>query len=341
MSKNTKIDGQHAIVNTASVSSTTDPRVPQPDLHARRMAREAEAWLAFARERGRMAEHTLVRKALGATAFSVRHDARSLAVPSKLVGTAQHQRRLWRLVSDGVEPWAELDLDAHGPLVASLGGEPLGEVQAKHAAWARPLVTFGLRVLVARVTGHETEGYRLGCNVVLAGVGEALARLRDALGTGGDGAASGVTASGVTASGVTASGDGHPGAVALHAPLRLVVPRPGTSHPGSPAPTPAASDPATPDPLDTVLVRAVDGSVRATCHHVRRHADALDWGRLGAGPADLALSVLTRVCGARVAEAHYGAFADAVVAAIPRAGGVVRAADVRAWVAARDVPPAA
>ena len=31
-----------------------------------------------------MAEHTLIAKALDATAFSVRHDARSFAVPSKL-----------------------------------------------------------------------------------------------------------------------------------------------------------------------------------------------------------------------------------------------------------------
>ena len=180
--------------NRQSVGERNGLRIPSADLHARRIAREAEAWIELARERTRMAEPTLVAKALQATAFSVQHRANSFAVPSKLAGTAKHQRALWALVSEPPAPWTKLTaaVQTGGGITVLLGSETLGEVQAKHVPWARPLVAFGLAVHLGRVTGHEREGYRLGCNVVFAHVGAAVAGLRAALdaeaGANGDGA---------------------------------------------------------------------------------------------------------------------------------------------------------
>ena len=57
------------------------PPFPSADLYARRLAREAEAWLRLVEERTRMRPDALVRKTLDALAFSMRHRARSLAVP--------------------------------------------------------------------------------------------------------------------------------------------------------------------------------------------------------------------------------------------------------------------
>jgi hypothetical protein len=164
--------------------------IPSADLHARRHAREAERWIAFARERTRMQDATLVRKALDACTFSAHHHTQSLAVPSKLSGTGQHQRALWAVVREGRSRWCPLDLHVEGGrlLVSMPGGGTLGEVQAKHTPWLTPLTRFGVRVYLGWVTGHEREGYRLGCNVVFGHVGAALERLRHALGGSGDGA---------------------------------------------------------------------------------------------------------------------------------------------------------
>src|SRR5690606_12621685 len=153
--------------------------IPSADLHARRIAREAERWIAFATERTRMRPATVLRKGLDACAFSVQHRASSLAVPSKLGGTREHQRALWTLARDQVPSWAELAAEEEpaGGLVVTYEMERLGEVQPKHVPWLRPLVPFGVRLYLARVTGHEREGYWLGCNVVFGHVGAALAAL--------------------------------------------------------------------------------------------------------------------------------------------------------------------
>ena len=315
-------------------------RIPAAEVRARSIAEQAHRWLAFAAERTRMQPRTLTAKALQSTAFSVHRGASSFAVPSKLTGTSKHQRALWRLVSDPAEPWARLEIDAVGDgLTASHDGAALGLVQGKHLGWIRPLVPFGLTVHLARITGHDYEGYTLGCNVVFGGVGTALDGLLTALGesgdSGGDGAPESPVAVAVTKPvSDTPSGDGAAQSARRNVqvtptapprPLRLVV-------------RPEHEALAASDPDDVVLYRRIDGTACATCAHVARHSPTgFDWGLSSgrAGRADLALSVLTRLVGAELADEHAAAFAVQVVARIPRAGGLLRAADVRDWVAAQ------
>jgi len=72
-----------------------------------------------------------------------------------------------------------------------------------------------------------------------------------------------------------------------------------------------------------------------TCHPCLLSKQGIEWGYGGSGPADLALSVLHRVTDPTCAEALYQRFKAEVVASVPHAGGFIRAADVRAWIAAQ------
>ena len=298
---------------SGDITTPAGTRIPSADLHARRIAREAGLWRDFAAGRTRMLPPTLDAKALGSCAFSVLHRASSLAVPSKLVGTSRHQPALRALLGAG---WTPLDLDARGDhLVVSHQGRVLGRVQDKHLPWIRPLVSFGLTVTLSRVTGGASGDramrgthYRLGGNVVIGHVGDALARLADA--TGGDGAP-------------PASGAAH---------LRLVVPE------ERPDPLPVRIRPEredlSGDPDDVVLWRTLEGEAHASVPHVARHSPTgIEWGYLGSGPADLALSVLSALTDAESARRLYQRFKHEVIARVPESGGVLRAADVRAWVA--------
>lgn len=83
-----------------------------------------------------------------------------------------------------------------------------------------------------------------------------------------------------------------------------------------------------------MLFRSIGGSARASVDHLVRHSPSgIDWGRTGSGPADLALSVLVALTDEATADRLYAAFEADVVSRVPYAGGVLRAADVRAWVA--------
>ena len=343
----TTIATDSLIRDDGAVYTASGMRISPAEVHAREVARQAQRWLAFATERTRMHEPTLVAKALAATAFSVHHGAASLAVPSKLAGTSKHQRALWALVRDPAEPWAQLAVEStEDGLVACLDGEPLGLVQSKHLGWVRPLVAFGLAVHLAKVTGSDYDGYTLGANVVFGHVGTALDRLLSALGEprrGGDGAGgSGGALSGAVAlarvqpSPVVSAGDGATQAATQAAsgpsnvapspsPLRLVVrPVPDAVRLGA-------------DPEDVVLMRRVDGTATATVAHAERHSPSgIEWGYAGSGPADLARSVLLALADEATAERLYQAFKAGVIARVPWAGGVLRAADVRAWIAAQS-----
>ena len=313
-------------------------RIPAAEIRAREIAEQAGRWLAFATERTRMKPHTLTAKALQSTAFSVHRRTSSFAVPSKLAGTSKHQRVLWALVRDPAEPWALLHLDASDEgLMASYDGEALGLVQAKHLGWVRPLAPFGLTVHLARVTGSDYDGYTLGVNVVFGHVGAALDCLLDALGqsgnAGGDGAPSGpVLAPGVAAEVSTGDGAAQRATLAVSQPsrsaLRLVV-RP-------------EHEALTGDPGDVVLFRRLDSTACATVDHVVRHSPTgIEWGYSGSGPADLARSVLLALTDEETADRLYQAFKAEVIARVPHAGGVLRAADVRRWVAAQSDRPTA
>ncbi|MEM0963804.1 MAG: DUF6166 domain-containing protein, partial [Bacteroidota bacterium] len=285
---------------------------------------QAERWLELATERTRMRPDTLTAKALKACAFSVQRRASSLAVPSKLVGTSRHQPRLRALADDSTAQWAVLDLDAvDDGLLASRDGVPLGLVQSKHLGWVRPLLPFGLTVHLSRVTGDpNNRRYRLGCNVAFGGVGEALRRLSGGLGeTGGDGAQR------------PAPSEGAPGSSAL----RLVVPSEARSIGVSRDPIGISVRPEyealTGDPEDVVLWRTLEGEAHASIPHAARHSPTgIEWGYGGSGPADLARSVLLALTDEQTANALYHRFSREVVASVPEAGGVLRAADVRRWV---------
>ena len=317
-----KIGGANGVVNALTPvvrdGATSYTVVPPDEAHLSVLARQAERWIAFAGERTRMTPRVVTAKALSSLAYSVHRGARSFAIPSKLIGTRAHQRTLWTLVRDGYRPFETLTLDTLSTdgVAVLLDNEPLGSVQPKHVPWARPLVPFGLTLHLARVTGSERDGYTLGANVVFGGVGDALGRLLDALGTSGD-ALSGHR------------GDGQSGPVPVPAPVAPAVPC-------LPADT-------LPDAHDVVLYRRIDGRAVATLDHVVRHSPTgLEWGYAGSGPADLALSILARVAGMDDAERHHHAFLHEVVAHLPHAGGLVRASDVRAWIAQQASPrPAA
>ena len=327
-------------------------RVPAAEVRARKVAEQASRWLIFATERTRMKPRTLTAKALSAVAFSVHHGAASLAVPSKLVGTSKHQRALWALVQDPAEPWALLDIEptADG-LTASHDGEPLGLVQSKHLGWVRPLLPFGLTVHLSKATGSDYEAYTLGANVVFGRVGTSLDRLLDALGRSGDGSGDesgdgsgdesgdGAPSGPVLAASAPPEPEASAGDGAAHGATQ-VAPEPPV--PTAPSPLRLVVRPEhealTADPDDVVLYRSIGGTPHASCDHVVRHSPTgVGWG-LGSGAAaraDLALSVLTALVGAEHAERHGAAFAAEVVARVPRAGGLLRAADVRAWAAAQ------
>lgn len=298
------------------VWTSAGTRIPESDIRTRQIARQAGHWRAFAGDRSRMRPDTLDTKVLDACAFSVHHGASSFAVPSKLVGTSRHQRSL-RVLSRDPASWLALDLDDRGDyLVVSHGGRVLGRVQPKHCPWVRPLIPFGLALYLSRVTGRGEGGYRLGCNVVFGHVGEALLGLAGVVG-GGDGAST------------TPSVDGR-------SPLRLVVPG-DTRVQATPdpirIPVLPESQALTGDPEDVVLWRTLEGEAHASVPHAARHSPTgIEWGYGGSGPADLARSILFALTDERTANALTHRFLREVVAAIPEAGGVLRAADVRAWV---------
>ena len=315
-----------------------NPSIPPADVRAVRLAAESGAWLDFAQERSRMTAPVVRRKAFGACAFSVARSARSLAVPSKLAGTKQYQRRLWAMVRELASAWSELALDASGDgLTALYDGEPVGEVQPKHLPWLRPLVPYGVRLYLGAVTGSQRDHATLGCNVVVGHVGSALGELLAApdagAGHGGNGGsetdAEHAPSPAVAVSGGMQQAPGHALVEATHPSLRLVALPQREALSG--------------DADDVILWRRIDGSAHASVTHAVRHSrSGIEWGYGGSGPADLARSVLLALTDKATAEALYQVFKAEVVAGIDYAGGVLRAAEVRAWCATRaDRLPAA
>lgn len=316
--------------------------LPEADAYARRLAEEAEAWLAHTRTRARMKEETVVRKALSALAFSFGYRTHNFAVPSKLTGTSKHQPALWSMVKSHIGLGTPLQIDerdgstsTHPRLVVSYDGDELGEVQSKHVPWLRPLLPFGAGVYLIRVTGRERD-FTLGCNVAFGRVGSALTALNHALGTdvggngyGGDGASVEAFQARTDTASMEArpvphhGGDGAPdsGGDGMRDHLRIV-------QPGARSVAPKAS------PEDVVLYREIDGTAKATVEHVVRHSPSgIEWGYCGSGPADLARSVLLAFSDEATVERLYQRFKAQVIAAVPKAGGVIRAADIRGWLA--------
>ena len=162
------------------------------------LARQAYAYARLLCGRGRFGRDVW-RKADEAARFSASTNARSLAVPSKLVGVRPFQASLAALAALQPPFGLRLDLvredgaqgdgargDGDGPRLVvrvaattaagSVAGATLGHVQAKHVPWLLDLVPLGVEVRLTRVTGGGARGL-FGCNVAFTGVGAALGRL--------------------------------------------------------------------------------------------------------------------------------------------------------------------
>lgn len=82
---------------------------------------------------------------------------------------------------------------------------------------------------------------------------------------------------------------------------------------------------------DVILWRQ-GGRACMSVPHVARHSpDGPEWGYTGSGPADAALSILTRVVGLERAEALYQRFKRDVIAHVPQEGGRFTPAFLISW----------
>lgn len=247
------------------------------------------------------------------------------------------------MVREHVASWSPLSVfDTGDGLAVSYDGEPLGEIQPKHLGWARPLTRFGMRIYLSRITGTDRERGLLGVNIVFGHVGDAVGRLTDALAgltPPVDARLTSGTASGDGASGGSPRALFGPPAIRLHAErgdgatesvdrLELVVAGGipvGQEHTA----LGAASE-------DIVLFRTVAGQARMSIPHVVHHSPmGVDWGSKAgrAGMADLARSILIHVADEATADRLATPFADGVIRRLPYRGGVIRADDVRHWIA--------
>jgi len=96
------------------------------------------------------------------------------------------------------------------------------------------------------------------------------------------------------------------------------------------------------DPGKTYILSREQGQARCFVLHKNkkyplRHVvcyspTGFEWGYGGAGPADLALSILTDFAGRKVAESLYQQFKWDVIAKIPYQGTVIWSSDIVAWI---------
>lgn len=137
---------------------------------------QADAWRTFASRRARF---NVERKAEQALAFAQQRGARTFAIPTKLEGVGQFQTNLRDVRNMPGLALAELEVKADpaedGALIVCWGGLILGLIQQKHVGWLRPLLaTHRLRFFLLQITGGTEHKPTLGCNVVIAGIPDAL-----------------------------------------------------------------------------------------------------------------------------------------------------------------------
>ncbi len=136
-------------------------------------------WREFAAAAG--CRFDIEQKATGAIVFTLAAGGTSLAMPSKLEGTARRSHTLENIRRAQLEaPWQPLTLslgadDASHPAVYALWNTRLvGHCRPKHLAWLMPLLqTSRLGAHVIQITGGS-GGRTLGCNVVFTSLRAAL-----------------------------------------------------------------------------------------------------------------------------------------------------------------------
>ncbi|MCH8962221.1 MAG: hypothetical protein IH820_13110, partial [Bacteroidetes bacterium] len=137
-------------------------------------------WREFASAAG--CRFDVEQKALDAIVFTLAAGGTSLAMPSKLEGTARRSHTLENIRYAQLEhPWQPLTLsfgvnDASHPVVYALWNTRLvGHCRPKHLAWLMPLLqTSRLGAHVIQITGGSNHRWSLGCNVVFTGICQAL-----------------------------------------------------------------------------------------------------------------------------------------------------------------------
>ncbi len=170
-----------AIVAEAAAPHTRPPSI-QP---ARQALPRAESlidtaflWREFTSAAG--CRFDVEQKALDAIVFTLAAGGTSLAMPSKLEGTARRSHTLENIRRAQLEaPWQPLTLslsreDGQDVLLACWNTRLVGHCRPKHLAWLMPLLqTSRLGAHVIQITGGS-RGRTLGCNVVFAGIRQAL-----------------------------------------------------------------------------------------------------------------------------------------------------------------------
>lgn len=120
-------------------------------------------------------------KALDAILFTLTAGGTTLAIPSKLVGTARRSVSLEALRRAQLrEPWPTLTLslgkddDGHDAAFAFWRQRLVGYAQPKHLPWLIPLLRTGRLSCYVLATTGGTGHRSWGCNVVYAGIRAAI-----------------------------------------------------------------------------------------------------------------------------------------------------------------------
>ncbi len=184
-----------AIVAGAAAPHTRPPSIAPPSLPRRvgdRSGRDARhprtraeslidtafLWREFASAAG--CRFDVEQKATGAIVFTLAAGGTSLAMPSKLEGTARRSHTLEHIRRAQLEaPWQPLTLslsreDGQHAVLACWNTRLVGHCRPKHLAWLIPLLHTGrLGAHVIQITGGSGKR-TLGCNVVFTGIRQAL-----------------------------------------------------------------------------------------------------------------------------------------------------------------------
>jgi hypothetical protein len=150
---------------------------------------EAKAWFSLASQ---VAVFDVQAKARQAYEFSLRIGAHGFAIPTKLSGVTRFQEALRslqaiphthkRLIAR-LRPDTRRGRAGQQRVMFYFGGEPLGYLQDKHLPWFAELFSeegmHGLSFFVTEVTGGTWDKPTRGCNIVIAGAGEAAVKYLD------------------------------------------------------------------------------------------------------------------------------------------------------------------